>query len=119
VRARRLALAVVLAGLGGLAACGEPEPAEDPISAARARQARLDEARERARSYEEAREARRLGLGAAPENSARIRQDLLERYGARLTPFQRSALLTEPISTREEAEARCLRWIAENERFER
>ncbi len=56
---------------------------------------------------------------AERERPARIKRDLLAKYGAELTPLQRSALLGAPIASREEGEALCRRWIEENRRFEK
>jgi hypothetical protein len=114
---RRAVFLVVLA----LAGCGEPEPS--PLERARARDAELQAARAQAKDREEAIEKQRLGLGPSPIRSRNEalhwKQDLLNEYGARLTPLQRSALVTAELGSREEGEALCKKWTAENEAFDR
>lgn len=117
------AAALLLAG-GGCAS-EEPERKRGPevghVSYVQSRE-RLrarDEAAERAKEGWEAIERRRLGIQESSGNSSRLKRELLDAYGVRLTPFQRSALLSSSIATREEGEAMCRKWIEENERFER
>jgi hypothetical protein len=93
----------------------------DPYERQRARnEAQMREA-ERARAQREVYERlkRRKGDEAGAETAGKIRRDLLEKYGPALTPFQRSALLSAPIASREEGEAMCRRWIEENQAFEK
>lgn len=101
-----------------LAACGEPEPGSAEWAEQRLKQ--QDEARRSVREVGEARERERLTLGAQPAASpARLKEELLLEYGARLTRLQRSALLAVTIASREEGEDMCRKWIAENDKFGR
>ena len=108
----------------GFAGCGEPEEV-DPVERARERSAMLERAREQRQASElairrrEAEGAAGQRLGARPALRARVKFELLDRYGPELTPFQRSALLAAQIETYEEGEALCRKWIEENRRFER
>jgi hypothetical protein len=104
-----MGLCVVAAG------CSHPEPT--PSDRAQAQQQQLEDAQARRRSYDEARMKASLGTGAAQPSMEEIKQSLLDQYGMDLTPFQRTALLTARISSREEGEKMCQRWVAENRRF--
>ncbi|HVY61810.1 MAG TPA: hypothetical protein VHF22_09165 [Planctomycetota bacterium] len=124
------ALALVLALVAG---CSEPEPS--PAERARRQQQAFEEAEAKARERD-AKTARpvavapsgepgaagaRIGLGGSTqqrEPAWAVKRRLLEAYGARLTPFQRSALQTSSISTYAEGEAMCKAWIEDNRRFD-
>ncbi len=98
------------------AGCSKPEPT--PLEQARERQQRLDDAQARMREYEAARTRAAMQGGTAGPSMAEVKHELLAQYGAALTPLQQSALLGAQISSREEGEKMCLRWIDENRRFE-
>ena len=131
---RYVAPALALVLLAG--ACSDPEPT--PIERARERQRQIDAAEDAARARREAqlrkelggdRPAPRMGLEGGdpgkveaerrPETQTQIKRRLFATYGARLTAMQRSALQASQVGSYEEGEARCLGWIAENERFEK
>jgi hypothetical protein len=115
---RRAAAAIFWLALAG---CGGPEPQPGTIEYARKRDKERRDAEDRVRDYDAAHEQERirLGMGGGAGSIAKIRQDLLAEYGPRLTPFQRSALLTAPLASRDDGETMCRKWIAENEAFER
>jgi hypothetical protein len=125
---------LLILALLSAAGCSEPEPT--PVERARRQQAAFEEAEAKARERD-AQRARQwvggdsgtagpadaqVGLGGGPQQQrqtpAAIKRQLLEKYGAQLTPFQRSALQTSSIGTYAEGEAKCKAWIEDNRRFQ-
>ncbi len=69
------------------------------------------EGRQKAEAAGAGRETAKSALGQAGE----VRRELLRRYGARLTPFQRSYILGTDFDSLERGEEVCERFIEANE----
>jgi hypothetical protein len=115
---RRLALALAL-GLAIVAGCADPEPERTPEpSYGRVKYPPPPAPRVEGRAGTSVGLDASAGPHAPSRSSTRIKQELLSKYGARLTSLQRSALQTSHVSDYESGEKMCLGWIEENRRFE-
>lgn len=119
---RRLVLVLVLV-LEPLAGCSTSEPEEEPTYArAKVLQPRQQRVEVRGETRSSPGPAPTVGLAPAAEprraSPARIKQELLAKYGRQLTSLQRSAIQTARFTEYAQGEKMCLDFIEENRRFE-